>query len=340
MTGIKVDVREIIYREIGIRANQKATSLPFPYLIHALCKVVTVPPVPKHDIIAKAVQDIDISRINDATDKVVDNPPEPSLTPPPASATLATSSGTPSIPATSISTPRPATAPLPASLSALSKLGLLAQHANAIVDKLTKELPSLIRQALAPIQTSVIALQKQHLSYEDRLKHFEVHLKRVERGEVGDMPQLKKEVAELKGEEQGTGTSHIPSFNLDITNLTAGKVAQGTATSQAPGSIVHIDEHSKEEFEGYEEENDEDGLLKEDEGQRDNRGKHIDISTETPDEEEAVVQTAIAHSIADMVAKDTPSTMQPSLGKGSISHLQDPALQLADLPLLVSSTAV
>jgi len=147
-----------------------------------LYKAREVPPFPKYDRIEKAIQDIDITRINDDVDKVVENQPEPSLTPLPASVALAASSvpNISSAPASSTSTPRPASVTPHVSLPALFKLCLLAQHANAKVDKLTKELPSLIRQALTPIQTLVSALQKQHLSYEDRLKHFEVRLERVE----------------------------------------------------------------------------------------------------------------------------------------------------------------
>nr|XP_016453252.1 PREDICTED: uncharacterized protein LOC107777678 [Nicotiana tabacum] len=302
---------------------QTTTWLPFPCLIHALCKAVTIPPIPKHDLIAKAVQDIDITLINDATDTEVDNPMEPSLTPPPSSATHATSSDTPSVPATSTSTPRQATTPLTASLPALSKLSLLAQHANAKVDKLLKELTFLIQQALAPIQTSITSLQKQNLSHEDRLKHFEVRLERVERGEVGDMPQLKREVAKLKSEllavqklefdfssllpeagEQGTGTSQIPSLGLDFNNLMTAEVApevsHGTKTSQAASSIVHIEDHSEEESEGSEEETDEEeteeeGLLEEDEGQQNNKAKQIAVFIETPDEEEEDVCRKLLH---------------------------------------------
>lgn len=147
MLGIKVNVGELIFREFRIRANQKETSLLFPCLIHALCEAREVPPLPKHDRIETAVHDSDITRINDALDKVIEGPLEHSITPLPASATSATSSvpDTSSAPATSTSTPRPATATPLVLLPALSKLGLLAQHANAKVDKLTKELSSLFR---------------------------------------------------------------------------------------------------------------------------------------------------------------------------------------------------
>lgn len=64
MTGIKIDVGALIFQEIGIRAMQHATSLPFPCLITALCKAVKVPILPT-DKTGKETRDIDITRIMD-----------------------------------------------------------------------------------------------------------------------------------------------------------------------------------------------------------------------------------------------------------------------------------
>nr|XP_009595756.1 mucin-7-like [Nicotiana tomentosiformis] len=93
-----------------------------------LCKDRAVPPIPKHDCIEKALQDIDITWISDAADNVMDVPPETSLYPPSDSAapTAPSLHDTPSAPATSTSTPKPTTAQPQAALPALSMLGLLA----------------------------------------------------------------------------------------------------------------------------------------------------------------------------------------------------------------------
>jgi len=82
MTGIKIDVGEIIFRELGIRANQKQALLPFPCLITALFQAASVPPMLKHEKIDKALKDIDIMQISDAEEKETETPAETHILPP------------------------------------------------------------------------------------------------------------------------------------------------------------------------------------------------------------------------------------------------------------------
>ncbi|XP_070012634.1 uncharacterized protein [Nicotiana sylvestris] len=127
----KIDVEALIFQEIGIRAMQHATSLPFPCLITTLCKVVKVPILP-----------------TDKTGKL--QGPHFHFR-----ACFSVHHCQPVI-----------------TIPAVSKLGLLAQHANAKVDQLLKTLPNLIKQALTPMQSSVTALQQQQSKYEDRLQQL------------------------------------------------------------------------------------------------------------------------------------------------------------------------
>ncbi|XP_070014478.1 uncharacterized protein [Nicotiana sylvestris] len=122
--------------------------------------------------------------------------------------------------------------------------------------------------------------------------------------------------------------------------MTAPK-AQSVETSKALSPPVHIDipsEEGSEETEGEsdegdseDEETDKDALVEDSEGHRD-KGKQVAASTIAQDEEEAAVQPAIAHSLADMVTKALSSTTQPSLGEARSSQAPDPASQQVEVP--------
>lgn len=108
---------------------------------------------------------------------------------------------------------------------------------------------------------------------------------------------------------------------------------------------MHIDDQSKEESPWSDEENDEEktdkeGLLEVGDDHRDNRGKHVVVCAEELGEEDEDVQTVIAHSLADMVAKATTTTTYPSSSEASSSQVHDLAPQMAKLPTLVSDTTI
>ncbi|XP_070056879.1 uncharacterized protein [Nicotiana tomentosiformis] len=128
--------------------------------------------------------------------------------------------------------------------------------------------------------------------------------------------------------------------------------AQGAETSKTPTAIVHIDTPSEEdsgESEGEsddgateDEETDEEALAEETEGQRDYKGKQVassteDASTKAQVAKEADVQKAIAHSLADMVARAHPATPQASLGESSSSQTPASSTQ-QKLPAPASET--
>lgn len=265
---------------VGDKSKPKTNITPFTCLITVLCEVVGVPHILKHDQHERSIQYIDITRINYAVDNEMENQPKLPDT-------------SPSI-ATFTTTLKPTTAQPQVPLPALSKMGLLARKTNAKVDKLTKEFPKLIRQALIPVQASVSFLQQQYQSYEDRIKQFELRLEKVERGEVGDMPRPRKDVYEIKLEllkmqnlkfdltpflpkqgEQGTGNS-ILGLEFDSTNIMTAPEAQGVERSKAPAFTIHIDIPSWEgpgetEWESNkgdtkDEETDDDALVDETEG--------------------------------------------------------------------------
>ncbi|XP_019263109.1 PREDICTED: uncharacterized protein LOC109240884 [Nicotiana attenuata] len=95
------------------------------------------------------------------------------------------------------------------------------------------------------------------------------------------------------------------------------------------------DTEESDEGESGDEETDEEALGEDTEGHQD-KGKQVAVSTRAEDEEEAAVQIAIAHSLADMVTKAHPSTTQPSPGEASSSQAPAPALQLVELPAIPS----
>ncbi|XP_070019817.1 uncharacterized protein [Nicotiana sylvestris] len=187
-----------------------------------------------------ATKDIDIMRISDSLAKETAAQVE---TPIPHLADIAVLESpalpdTSQAPATSVVTPHPSTTQSQVPLPALSKLGLLAQHANA---------------------------KQQYQTYEDRLKSVEAHLEKVERGEVGGMPQLGTDMTDLKAElqkmqnlevdltafrpkdgEQGANTS-ILGIDIDFTTLMTTPEAQHVEASKAQSPPAHIDVPSDEE---------------------------------------------------------------------------------------------
>lgn len=189
-------------------------------------------------------------------------------------------------------------------------------------------------------------------------------LRWLSEAKLGTCLNSKKDVAEFKSElhkmqtlefdltslllvegEQGTGTSHRPRIDHDFTNLISVEVAHGTEVSQGPGFVTHTSDPSTEESQKCDEgtnkeETDEEGILEEGDDQRDNRGKRVAASIVALDEEEEDIQIAIAYSLADMVTKATTTITQPSLGEASSSQVQDPTLQLAELPPLVADTTI
>ncbi|XP_019261247.1 PREDICTED: uncharacterized protein LOC109239176 [Nicotiana attenuata] len=298
--------------------------------------------MPHTDKTGKALKDIDITRISDAVPQA---PPEvqiqiPAHTEIPDSQTPISPQATPSV-----------------ALPAISRLGLLAQHANAKVDCLLKDLPTLIRQALTPIQSSVTALQQQQTSYEDRLKLLEVRIEKIEQGEVGGLPMLPDDVATLKTElhkmqnpefdlssfmpkegEQGAGTS-VPGLDFDFSTLMTSPAPQIVGASQTPVSPSNIDipsgedsGHSTESESGEtdEGETDEESESEEDEGPQE-KGKQVAAPT-VAEEEQADVQKEIEHSLADMVVQANPSTTQPSASEASSSQTPAPVSGQLEIP--------
>ncbi|KAK4366014.1 hypothetical protein RND71_013894 [Anisodus tanguticus] len=65
MSIFNINVREIIAYEMGQRADQGQTSLPFPYLISGLCLKAKVPVIPRVEFLIYTEQKVDILKNND-----------------------------------------------------------------------------------------------------------------------------------------------------------------------------------------------------------------------------------------------------------------------------------
>ncbi|XP_019225266.1 PREDICTED: actin cytoskeleton-regulatory complex protein PAN1-like [Nicotiana attenuata] len=359
MSGIKIDVGAVIFQEIGIRETQTATSLPFPSLITTLCKAAQVPVDERKDKTGKETQVIDITRLSDAVIPPVvpvqeQTTEEPSDSQPTVTPQVTVAASSTSEPASKSTTVQPATA-----IPAVSKLGLLAQHANAKVDQLLKTFPTLIKQALTPMQASVTELQQQQSKYEDRLQQLELRVEKIERGEISGLPGLKEEVASMKTELQ-----KMQNLEFDLSPLlpTDGDQATGTAppdlgldfsalmTDTAPPP-AHIEIPSGEEYGGSgksEDEEEDEGEDEEssgyssDDGPQD-KGKQIaDASVEDviiedaamEEVEQADTQRAIQQSLVDLTLPTAPSTAPPSVGESSSSQAPAPAPAPAPTPAL------
>ncbi|XP_019241227.1 PREDICTED: predicted GPI-anchored protein 58 [Nicotiana attenuata] len=95
--------------------------------------------------------------------------------------------------------------------------------------------------------------------------------------------------------------------------------------SQPSAPTAHIEIPSEEES-GQSSESE----SEEDEGPRE-KGKQI-VAPTVEDEEQAAIQVAIAHSLADMAAPADPSATQPSTGEASSSQAPAPVLDQPEIP--------
>ncbi|XP_019239984.1 PREDICTED: uncharacterized protein LOC109219979 [Nicotiana attenuata] len=279
------------------------------------------------DKIGKALKDIDITCINDAVAPLevqaqarVDVEPSDSQIPVSPQATAASTS-------TSQPTSQSTIAQPSAAQPAISRLVLLVQHAKAKVDQLLKNLPTLIKKALTLIQSSVTAFQQQQAAYGDRLQHLEMRTL-----EFDLLSFLPKEC------EEGADTT-APDLDLDFSTLMSDIAPPTVGASQPPAPPAYIEISSKEDFghstesegeEADEGEDDEDSWSEEDEGHQE-KGKRIAVP-KVEDEEQAAIQVAIEHSLADTAAPADPSATQPSEGEASSSQAPAPVLGQPEIP--------
>ncbi|XP_019241817.1 PREDICTED: WASH complex subunit CCDC53 homolog [Nicotiana attenuata] len=212
------------------------------------------------------------------------------------------------------------------------------------------------------MQTSVTAIQKQQLVYENHLQQLELRFEKIERGEVSGLPGLKEEVASMKTElhkmqnlefdlssllptdgDQVTGTA-APDLGLDFSTLMTDTAPPTAGTSQPPSPPVRIDIPDEEVFgrstesedeEADEGEEKESSWSSEDDGPQE-KGKHVVVPT-NEEVEQAKLQTAIEHSLADLAAPADSSATQPSVGEASSSQVPAPApvLDQPEIPTAV-----